>query len=487
MSQESGTLVSLRYVREAAHGTTPAGVGTPVDSVAAVASGGSSGLSKFTRASGSWVTDGFVAGQWVKTYGFTTSANNGSWRVSSVSSTDLVVEDSGDVVADEAGDAGNFCRILMVDLRATGRSINLEKNILETAEVRSDRQKSDVRHGFNRVVGAPGFELSLASYDDLLELLAGRAWASVTTVTGINIASDASAKTFTRASGSFITDGYRVGDVVRVAGFTGGDTGNNGDWTVLAVTATVLTVADPDSLMTTVGAGASRTITYPGKRLDIGTVLSTMTLERVFAGVVKYQVFKGVAVDKMSLSVKPEAIVGGTFDLLGMIAAAMSGTPLSSVDAYPRNENTPFAAFDGRMFEGATPSLISVVTGVDLSFSNNRSLAAVVGSKTSPDVFEGQVDLTGTLTAFFQDETLLNKFINETESKMIVKLQDPDTPTDFMTIVLPRVKYTGGMMDPPQMGPVPLNMPFRALVQSGLAAAGGNTVASCMTIQRSNS
>jgi hypothetical protein len=53
-------------------------------------------------------------------------------------------------------------------LRATGRNINLKKDILESAEVNTTRQRSDVRHGFNRVEGALGFEHSLNSYDELL-------------------------------------------------------------------------------------------------------------------------------------------------------------------------------------------------------------------------------------------------------------------------------------------------------------------------------
>lgn len=388
------------------------------------------------------------------------------------------------MVTDEAGDVSQSIQILMTELRTTSRAVNPKKSTLESAEVRADRQKSDVRHGFQSVEGRPGFELSLESFDDILEGLFGGSWEEVTAVSGVNIGSNTGTKKFSRASGSFVTDGYRPGDVVRVAGFTSGDAVNNGDWTVTAVSALELTVADPDGVMTTVVAGSGRTISYPGKRLDIGTTLRGYTVERAFAGATKYQTFRGVALNGMGLSVQPEQIVGGSFDLLGMIFAAMSGTPLSSVDPYPRPTTSPFSAFDGKLFEGG--SLISVVTGLDFQLANNRRLQPVVGSKTSPDVFEGQAVVTGELTSIFGDETLLNKFLNETESSLFVRLANVDAATSFMSFVFPRVKYNGGDMDPPPEGPVPIAMPFQALVKESLAVAGGTTRSSTVTIQRTN-
>lgn len=480
MAGASGSRVALRYVREATRGTLPAGVTTPVASIAADSTG--TGTSKFTRATGSFVTDGFTAGQWILAAGFAATANNTYWRIQSVSALELVVEDTDDVIVTEAAEVGQTVRIAMSDLRATTRNINLEKTILESAEVRQDRQKSDVRHGFNRVAGSIGFEISSMSYDDLLEVIFGRPWATVAVTGGVNIGAAASGF-FTRSGGSWITDGFRPGDVVRVAGFGGGDIGNNGDWTVTAVTASNLTVYDPDGAMTTVAAGAGPTLTYPGKRLDVGTVLATMAIERAFLNVAKYQLFTGISLDQMAFSIQPEAIAGGTINPLGMRAIPMASSPISSAASRSAPTTSPFAAFDGRMFEGGDEVLVA--TGVDFTFANNNALVPVIGSRYSPDVFQGLVDLTGTLTAFFDDETLYNKFVNEDESSLYIKLEDPDDPTEFLQIVIPRVKYTGAAIEPPPTGPTPINMPFRGLVKE-LSAPGGTTIFSCITLQRSN-
>jgi hypothetical protein len=83
--------------------------GVELDSigVTAVASAGA-GFSDFTRASGSFITDGFTVGESILTFGFSTGANNGTWVISAVSATELTVIDGADAMVNETGDAGNF-------------------------------------------------------------------------------------------------------------------------------------------------------------------------------------------------------------------------------------------------------------------------------------------------------------------------------------------------------------------------------------------
>lgn len=261
----------------------------------------------------------------------------------------------------------------MKTLRSTSRNINLTKNMLESEEVRPDRQTADLRHGFNQVGGSVGFELSYGTYDDLLAAALG------------------------------------------------------GEW-------------DDDTL-------------------KVGNTLQTFTIERRFTDIGQYQVFKGVAINSMSLNVSPEAVIGGTFELIGMRGDAMTPTTLGVPD--PASTSSPFAAFDGVLKEGG--QVIAVVTSLELQAGNNRSVEPVVGSKFSPDVFEGEFQVTGTLSAFFESPDLLNKFTNEATSSLEVTFDDIDG-AGSLTVLLPRIKYTGGDMDPPQSGPITVNMPFTGLI-----------------------
>ncbi len=460
----SGTRAGLAFTIERERGVTPAGIGTPVDNTAAEADGGAAGLSKFTRASGSWITDGFTKGQLVKVEGYADTNNNANWRVRSVTATDLVVEDPGDVIGDEIAGAGQLVRILLETFRTTSRALNPEKEELESEEVDTlTGQITDSRHGFNRMVGNPGFQFSRLDYDWLLYVALGGTWEAPTAVSGVDIGSNTSTKKFTRASGSFITDGYREGDIVVVAGFTGGDTGNNGNWRVLAVAALEITVYDPNNLMTTATAAAGRTIGLKGKRLDIDPNLFTLYVERQFLDVVQYQKFNGVAINEMPFTVNPRSIIGGSMGLLGMSGGAFTSSSESALAAVQKSSASPYAAFDGTLHVNGT--LQAVITSLEWTLNRNRSLEAVIGSRFSPDVFEGDAVPTGTMVAMFENPTLFNLFYNETESDLFLKLDDPDG-TNFCSIVFPRLKYNGGTMEPPQRGPIPISMPFKALAHS---------------------
>jgi len=353
-------------------------------------------------------------------------------------------------------------------LRATNRNINGTKTTLSTEEVRGDRQISDVRHGFEQVGGSVGFELSLESYDDMLELALSALWTTTPATTGVIAMSVDTTSTFDRASGSFISDGFEINDWVISSDFT--ESANNGTFRVTAVGASALTV---DATLTTESAGADELIKIEGQILKMGQTLLTNTFERRFNDLTQYQPTRGVAVNQMSLTVSPESIVGGTFDLLGMSFDVFSGSELGTPAVAPTN--SPYDSFTGQIVEGT--AVIGLITGIDFTLNNSRVLQAVIGSKNSPDVFEGQGIVTGSMQALFQDATLWNKFKNETETTLQIKLNELGT-TGFHAITFPRVKYTAGDMDPPQEGPVIIEMPFQALVDSASATT--------MKWQRSN-
>lgn len=363
-------------------------------------------------------------------------------------------------------------------LRSTGRNVNLTKNALESAEVRSTGLTADVRHGFNSIEGSIGFQLSLVDYDDLMEWALRGTWTTVTitSTTTLDLVTGSGDFTLTRAAGSWVTDDVRPGDFITLSGFS--NSGNNANWRVTNVTATVLTCYDGDGAATTEGP-VGATATWPGQRIDLANALTTWSLERIFdygGGTKQYQLFTGVACNSLQFSVSPEAIITGTANVLGIAGGSMSGTTSLPGTPGAPSANAPFAAFDGSLFEAGTP--IAVITGIDFSVNNNRSVEPVVGSKFTPDIFDGTNRVTGTVTAFLEDtNTLYNKFVNETESEIYLDFQTADG-SQWLNFVFPRVKYNGASIDPPQNGAVPQSMPFEALED--------DTYATSLWVQRSN-
>lgn len=366
-------------------------------------------------------------------------------------------------------------------LRTTGRNINLTKNTLKSAEVRPDRQNASLRHGFNQVVGSPGFELSLEAYDDFISGAMSGTWAAVATAATQTIGATGTTtdSVWDRASGSFITDGFEVGMIVTGAGTAfAGD--NSQDSRVTAVASDGLSIdveaVDGTTVYSTISGGADEQVSATGEVIKIGTTLRTYTIERGFDDVNQFQVFNGCAINQWSVQMQPEQLVSGNFDILGMSADPMATSTIDDAGGITAAAtNDPMAAFEGQLSEGGAES--TVVTSMNFTLNNNRSLQAVVGSKFSPDVFEGIAMITGEATVFFEDAVLFNKFINETISSLSVQMDDVNG-TDFIVIGFPAVKYTGGDMDPPTEGPVPINMPWEAQV----SAVTGNS----MYVQKSN-
>jgi hypothetical protein len=340
----------------------------------------------------------------------------------------------------------------MLELRSTSRNINATRRPLQSAERRSNRQIQDFRHGFKEVTGGIGFELAMADYDAMLEGAMGATLtAGVTTSTATLNSVNATSK-FTRASGSFVTNAFNVGDWITTTGCGQSTT----YFLVTAVSASELTVT-PAPVDDT--GGGDEVIQVKGRTLDIGSTLKTFTFERRFNDITQYQPFRGVAINSMSVSIQPEQIVTCTLDLLGMSYGDMTGSSLGTPTA--ASYTSPFSAFDGGLYiDGAE---VAVVTGMDFNLANGRVLQPVVGNTISPDVFEGTANVSGTLSFLLQDATLVSLFEDETEFKIALKLDELGDATDFHALTFPRVKLNGANMDPPQEGPIIVSAPFQAL------------------------
>lgn len=194
--------------------------------------------------------------------------------------------------------------------------------------------------------------------------------------------------------------------------------------------------------------------------LKAGTTAKSATFERVFSDIGQYGVFTGCMASSMSLSVAPNAMVTGAFSMVGK-GASYSAIPL---DAEPEASQTgrPFDSFSGEILEGGTT--IATVTGLELSLDNGLDPAFVIGSNTAAGITPGRSNLTGTVSAFFSDLGMLNKFINETESSIQFTLGNG--VSESYTFTIPRIKYSGGDNPANDESRLTISMPFQALVDS---------------------
>jgi hypothetical protein len=346
-------------------------------------------------------------------------------------------------------------------LRHKSTTLALSKSSFQSQELRTDRQISDFRHGTKQVGGDIAVELSSQSFDDILQAVMCGTWAAKATKTATTLSAQASDNSYNDSGNGFVTAGFEVGDVVVVTGFTGNVANNIASGVLTSVAAGKIVVGGTDGdVIVDDAAGESVTIATISDKLSTGTTRRSFTIERLFADLTQYRRYKGCEFTKMSLSVKPEGIVEVTFGVLGQSEAP--DTAILSGETYSSATTTsPFDGFSGSISEGGSD--IAVVTEVSLDLDNGLQALFVVGSPETIQPSIGRSNVTGSVTAYFQNTTLLNKFINETESSLSFVIGDG---TNTLTFIVPRLKYTGGQPDVGGEGPVTLTMPFQALLDS---------------------
>lgn len=343
-------------------------------------------------------------------------------------------------------------------LRCTSASLGMERNLIESAELRSDRMISDVRSGMRRIQGDIDTEFSAGSFDDFIEAATGGTWVPTKVLTGNpTLAVTASTRTITRSAGSFVTDSFANGDYVFFSGFT--NAGNNGLFKITTVAALTL-IMDPTAttLVDEVAAANKMVESFAGV-LKAGTTARSFSIEVGLKNITQYRLFKGCYIDKLAFSVKPNAIAKIKYSILGM-DEAVSATPM---DASPDPALTT-KTIDGNsalavIKEGG--STLAYITGVDFVLDNQGKILEVVGSNKGVGVNWGRSKITGTITAYIPDVTMYNKFVNDANSSLEFVLADGTVGS--YSFKLPNVKYTAGKMDVTNEDAMIQSLPFSAL------------------------
>lgn len=347
-------------------------------------------------------------------------------------------------------------------VRVTGTSLGLSKDSLQSEEIRSDRQISDFRGGANQVSGDINFELSYGSFDKFLQAVLLSNYWEASAYTG-TITLDATATGYTRSTGSFIDDGFLVGHIVDVSGFTG--SGFNGKSLITSVSALEMGTEIIGSGTHGVEAGDGDEEIMGSEEIKAGSTRSSFTFIRHFADIQSsdnpFYIYRGIELNSMQLTISANSMVTGTFSVVGQSQETAADLTGLGSPTYPAaSTNSPLDSFTGALQEGGIT--VGVVTEISMTLNNGIEPRFVVGDKNAIYPSVGRSNLTGQVTAYFENSTLVNKFLNETESSLVFSL--PDGAGNTQRYRIPRIKYTGGQPDVSGEGPITLAMPFQALL-----------------------
>jgi hypothetical protein len=360
-------------------------------------------------------------------------------------------------------------------LRRITSTLDLAKETYASNELRTDFQIADFRHGVRSVQGSLNGELSPGTYEDFFSFALKRDFAALTASTSVSltIAGTGPTYTVTRAAGSWLTDGYKNGNVIRLSVGSLNAANINKNLLIVDITsATVLTVMPLNGVaLVAEGPVAGCTVTATGKSTFVPTTGHTdrsFALEHWFADVAQSERFLGCKISKIGLQLPPSGIATAAFEIMGQNVA--TGTAQYFTTPTAVSTSAPLAAVNGVLRVGGVT--LASVTGLNIDITPTYSGEAVVGSNVKPALFAGMVNVTGQMTVFFEDAVLRDAFLNESEVELIAAFTTDNTATaDFVSIAIPRIKLGGASKDDVMAG-IKATIPFQAL----LNAAGGSGV-----------
>ena len=341
-----------------------------------------------THATSDWLALGFNVGDYIVVSDTTTVANNGVYKIKTIT--------------------GTGSKVLTLDQADGTTPASLTTGATDSVVIRS---------------GYKGGRVNTA------------------TSGGNPITVAATGKTYTAGTALWITTlDLKVGDVVYFSGFA--ETGNNGWKKVNTVTDTVLTVdqtcTNESKNTTTIDVGSAVGYLATGTSADI----QSFTIEEGFTNITQYHNIKGAKVDKFSISCQPDKMIDGSFDILGTTYTNFAASSIATSLTEP-NTNSPFDSYTGELSinNGAITESLAIISGMSLQISNGLSRRYPIMSENASGLGEGRVNVTGSLNAFFATSAALaGLFSDETEINAELRLVDLDG--NAYLIAIPKFKFT---------------------------------------------
>jgi len=368
------------------------------------------------------------------------------------------------------------------ELRRTTSTINLTKEAYQSAEIRSDQQIADYRHGPRQVTGTVSGEVSPGTYKDFLASVLRQDFTAVTSLSSAALTLVASTGVITFQTGNPLTAGIKIGMVVRLAGAGLNASNVSKNLLVLAVGASTMTVAPLNgaALANESTSVTSVTVSIPGKVSYVPESSQThdyYTVEHWFGDIAQSEVFTDVNITNAAVSIAATGLSTVNFPVVGLNIDTGTSQVLTSPSAI--TTTGAVAGANGLMYVAG--QAVAVITSIDFDINGNTVAAdAVVGSNARPDVFQGTVNVTGNMSVYFTDATFRDYFIDETEVAVNVVLTTSGAnAADFISFQMSRVKVGGADVTDGQNG-LTRSFPFVALKNTSGGAALANHATTIM-------
>jgi hypothetical protein len=219
------------------------------------------------------------------------------------------------------------------------------------------------------------------------------------------------------------------------------------------------------TMMDTLLAAALRG-TWASDTLKGGVLKPTYSFERVVQGAVGdgYFRFVGSRIGGLSLSFSPDEMGTGTMSVMGtghtVDDAIITGATYTAVGSSPPMAGVDVSSLSVSGISGV--DYMNMTLEVDLALRLQRKL----GSTSARGIGYGKRQVTGTLSAYFEDIGAYEAFVNNASPSIIATVSDG---TNSYTITLPKVRFlTGEVPTPGENQDVMVNLNYQAIYDSTL-------------------
>lgn len=348
-----------------------------------------------------------------------------------------------------------------------GPDFNID-NIVSN-EIRSDRQTTDLVQTGADVSGPINFELSYKAIEDFFEgSLWSAGWIGVGSgstevltsgATGSNEEFTLNATANTITFGSGVTHAIVPGQFFELTDSATDD----GYHFVTNVTGQVVTV---QAITTGEVLDETDLATIKGSIIRNGVTEHSYTIEKSFDDKGRFSAFVGCVPNSLAITAAANSVITGSVDFIGKTANNMAtATVATTFSAAETNDVMNAVANVGNILEGST--LAAVGAGIffqELSFTVNNNVRGLpgIGTLGYVDIGVGAVDVTGTLNAYFENETLYNKYVNATATGLSFKVED--NAGNAYVFTFPRIKFiTAPLPIPGRNTDIMQNMTWQAI------------------------
>lgn len=323
----------------------------------------------------------------------------------------------------------------------TKTSIALTRDTLESTRITGDRFMAPPRLGAKGVSGDLPIQLSYGAYDDFLASALQGEWVEAGGTDSIDIEVDSIPNAGEEEGGTFVT--------------------TNGTVTIERIDAKrqeVILKYDEAGAISTYPLYGLDSATIDGELFEItaytdaaedatilaGDTRKSMTLLREFSdfapGKKPFLMFSGVEVTTWNLTAAANGIVESTFGLFGQDSLAPAEDAPTGTSYSPAIDTEFYDTFSGDVkIDGVS---LCEISEFNLTLDNGFNPRYAVGCPNSGDPSIGDSNLTGSFTAYLEDEKYLEKFYNEEGLTLELTFLDPTG--SGIVVTLPNLKILTG-------------------------------------------